>query len=152
MNVYTNEDYSKAYSEVLEVLRYIPKVDLVKIPKDEIMFYIKHMDNKYNYKYNFNKTFEEQSLMKLSRIIIANIYIKYLAKNKEELLENERKEILKLDEENRKIYNTDNIFRNKYLNIQEEDTDNENNSLIVIEKQGFFRKIIDKIRRLFKLT
>lgn len=152
MNVYTNEDYSKAYSEVLEVLRYIPKVDLVKIPKDEIMFYIKHMDNKYNYKYNFNKTFEEQSLMKLSRIIIANIYIKYLAKNKEELLENERKEILKLDEENRKIYNTDNIFRNKYLNIQEEDTNNENNSLIVIEKQGFFRKIIDKIRRLFKLT
>lgn len=152
MNVYTNEDYSKAYSEVLEVLRYIPKVDLVKIPKDEIMFYIKNMDNKYNYKYNFNKTFEEQSLMKLSRIIIANIYIKYLAKNKEELLENERKEILKLDEENRKIYNTDNIFRNKYLNIQEEDTNNENNSLIVIEKQGFFRKIIDKIRRLFKLT
>ena len=56
MNVYTNEDYSKAYSEVLEVLRYIPKVDLVKIPKDEIMFYIKNMDNKHNYKYNFNIT------------------------------------------------------------------------------------------------
>lgn len=152
MNVYTNEDYSKAYSEVLEVLRYIPKVDLVKIPKDEIMFYIKNMDNKHNYKYNFNKPFEDQKLMRLSKIIISNIYIKYLAKNKEELLENERKEILKLDEENRKIYNTDNIFRNKYLNIQEEDTNNENNSLIVIEKQGFFRKIIDKIRRLFKLT
>ena len=152
MNVYTNEDYSKAYSEVLEVLRYIPKVDLVKIPKDEMMFYIKNMDNKHNYKYNFNKPFEDQKLMRLSKIIISNIYIKYLAKNKEELLENERKEILKLDEENRKIYNTDNIFRNKYLNIQEEDTNNENNSLIVIEKQGFFRKIIDKIRRLFKLT
>lgn len=148
MNVYTNEDYSKAYSEVLEVLRYIPKVDLVKIPKDEIMFYIKNMDNKYNYKYNFNKTFEEQSLMRLSKIIISNIYIKYLAKNKEELLENERKEILKLEEENRKIYNTDNIFRNKNLDIEKD----ENNSLIVIEKQGFFRKIIDKIRRLFKLT
>ena len=152
MNVYTNEDYSKAYSEVLEVLRYIPKVDLVKIPKDEIMFYIKNMDNKHNYKYNFNKPFEDQKLMRLSKIIISNIDIKYLAKNKEELLENERKEILKLEEENRKIYNTDNIFRNKYLNIQEEDTNNENNSLIVIEKQGFFRKIIDKIRRLFKLT
>ncbi len=148
MNVYTNEDYSKAYSEVLEVLRYIPKVDLVKIPKDEIMFYIKNMDNKHNYKYNFNKTFEDQKLMRLSKIIISNIYIKYLAKNKEELLENERKEILKLEEENRKIYNTDNIFRNKNLDIEKD----ENNSLIVIEKQGFFRKIIDKIKRLFKLT
>ncbi len=148
MNVYTNEDYSKAYSEVLEVLRYIPKVDLVKIPKDEIMFYIKNMDNKHNYKYNFNKPFEDQKLMRLSKIIISNIYIKYLAKNKEELLENERKEILKLEEENRKIYNTDNIFRNKNLDIEKD----ENNSLIVIEKQGFFRKIIDKIRRLFKLT
>lgn len=148
MNVYTNEDYSKAYSEVLEVLRYIPKVDLVKIPKDEIMFYIKNMDNKYSYKYNFNKPFEDQKLMRLSKIIISNIYIKYLAKNKEELLENERKEILKLEEENRKIYNTDNIFRNKNLDIEKD----ENNSLIVIEKQGFFRKIIDKIRRLFKLT
>lgn len=148
MNVYTNEDYSKAYSEVLEVLRYIPKVDLVKIPKDEIMFYIKNMDNKYSYKYNFNKPFEDQKLMRLSKIIISNIYIKYLAKNKEELLENERKEILKLEEENRKIYNTDNIFRNKNLDIEKD----ENNSLIVIEKEGFFRKIIDKIRRLFKLT
>ena len=148
MNVYTNEDYSKAYSEVLEVLRYIPKVDLVKIPKDEIMFYIKNMDNKHNYKYNFNKPFEDQKLMRLSKIIISNIYIKYLAKNKEELLENERKEILKLEEENRKIYNTDNIFRNKNLDIEKD----ENNSLIVIEKQGFFRKIIDKIKRLFKLT
>lgn len=148
MNVYTNEDYSKAYSEVLEVLRYIPKVDLVKIPKDEIMFYIKNMDNKHNYKYNFNKPFEDQKLMRLSKIIISNIYIKYLAKNKEELLENERKEILKLEEENRKIYNTDNIFRNKNLDIEKD----ENNSLIVIEKEGFFRKIIDKIRRLFKLT
>lgn len=148
MNVYTNEDYSKAYSEVLEVLRYIQKVDLVKIPKDEIMFYIKNMDNKHNYKYNFNKPFEDQKLMRLSKIIISNIYIKYLAKNKEELLENERKEILKLEEENRKIYNTDNIFRNKNLDIEKD----ENNSLIVIEKQGFFRKIIDKIRRLFKLT
>ena len=86
--------------------------------------------------------------MRLSKIIISNIYIKYLAKNKEELLENERKEILKLEEENRKIYNTDNIFRNKNLDIEKD----ENNSLIVIEKQGFFRKIIDKIRRLFKLT
>ena len=152
MNRYTNEDYCRAYSEVLGILRYIPKKDLIKIPKDEIKFLIKNMDKNYNYNYNFNKQFEEQKLMILSKIIIANIYIKYLAKNKEELLENERKEILKLEEENRKIYNTDNIFRNKYLNIQEEDTNNENNSLIVIEKQGFFRKIIDKIRRLFKLT
>ncbi len=148
MNRYTNEDYCRAYSEVLGILRYIPKKDLIKIPKDEIKFLIKNMDNKHNYKYNFNKPFEDQKLMRLSKIIISNIYIKYLAKNKEELLENERKEILKLEEENRKIYNTDNIFRNKNLDIEKD----ENNSLIVIEKQGFFRKIIDKIRRLFKLT
>ena len=103
--VYTNEDYSKAYSEVLEVLRHIPKKDLIKIPKDELMFYIKNMDNKHNYKYNFNITFEKQKLMRLSRIIISNIYIKYLAKKilekpiKNIWLQRTHKRFLKLEED-----------------------------------------------------
>lgn len=152
MNRYTNEDYCRAYSEVLGILRYIPKKDLIKIPKDEIMFYIKHMDNKYNYKYNFNKTFEEQSLMKLSKIIIANIYIKYLAKNKEELLENERKELRKINEANIEMFKTDYVLKNKSTLVQNNDINSKDCSLMVIESKGIFRKIINKIRRLLKLT
>lgn len=150
--VYTNEDYSKAYSEVLEVLRHIPKKDLIKIPKDELMFYIKNMDNKHNYKYNFNITFEKQKLMRLSRIIISNIYIKYLAKNKEELQENEKKELIKINEENEKIYSVENIFKNNDVSIENTKGENENNSLIVLKKQGFFGRIMSKIKSLLKLT
>lgn len=152
MNRYTNEDYCRAYSEVLGILRYIPKKDLIKIPKDEIKFFIKNMDKNYNYNYNFNKQFEEQKLMILSKIIIANIYIKYLAKNKEELLENERKELRKINEANIEMLKTDYVLKNKSILVQNNDINSEDCSLMVIESKGIFRKIINKIRRLLKLT
>lgn len=152
MNRYTNEDYCRAYSEVLGILRYIPKKDLIKIPKDEIKFLIKNMDKNYNYNYNFNKQFEEQKLMILSKIIIANIYIKYLAKNKEELLENERKELRKINEANIEMFKTDYVLKNKSTLVQNNDINSKDCSLMVIESKGIFRKIINKIRRLLKLT
>ena len=36
ITIYTNEEYSKSYTELLEILKYFSKSDLIKIPKNLI--------------------------------------------------------------------------------------------------------------------
>ena len=42
-----NNNYSKAYVEVLEILKYIPKEDLEKVPKDIMYTLEKCADKEY---------------------------------------------------------------------------------------------------------
>lgn len=47
-------EYSRNYTEVLEILKYIPIDEYNKIPKQKIEFYEKYKDRSYEYEYNFN--------------------------------------------------------------------------------------------------
>ena len=42
-----NNNYSKAYTEVLEIIKYFPEEEYSKIPKEKIDFYKKNMDKNY---------------------------------------------------------------------------------------------------------
>ena len=41
-----NSMYAKAYTEVLEIIKYFPEEEYVKIPKEKIEFYKNNMDRK----------------------------------------------------------------------------------------------------------
>ena len=43
-----NNNYSKAYTEVLEIIKYFPEEEYSRIPKEKIDFYKKNMDKNYN--------------------------------------------------------------------------------------------------------
>ena len=45
----TNNTYARAYTEILEIIKYFPKEEYAKIPKEKIEFYKKNMDTNYNY-------------------------------------------------------------------------------------------------------
>ena len=45
-------EYSRNYTEVLEILKYIPIDEYNKIPKQKIEFYEKYKDRSYKYEYN----------------------------------------------------------------------------------------------------
>ena len=47
-----NNIYAKAYTEVLEVLKYFPEEEYKKIPIEKINFYKRNMDK--NYKFTIN--------------------------------------------------------------------------------------------------
>lgn len=47
-----DKKYAKAYTEVLEILKHIPKDEYEKIPKSEIQFYESNYDKNYKYMYN----------------------------------------------------------------------------------------------------
>ena len=82
---------------------------------------------------------KEQEISKETKAILALIYESYFATDEE------KKQILK--ERNEQInlkYNTDNLFKNKKYK-------NEKHELIVVKKQSFFEKIINKIKLFFHI-
>ena len=46
--------YAKAYTEVLEILKYFSEEEYSKIPQEKIEFYKNNMDKNYNYNINPN--------------------------------------------------------------------------------------------------
>ena len=94
-----NNNYSKAYVEVLEILKYIPKEDSEKIPKDIMYTLEKCADKEYIFKINKSVPFEEQKLMEETKDILANFFRDYWAteEEKEELLKKEFKNAKNVD-------------------------------------------------------
>lgn len=142
-----NDTYSCSYVEVLEILKHIPKEDYEKIPKEKIEFYKNNMDKDYVYIYD---TFKPKTLKKTDAILI-NLYKKYIAEDDEK---KKIHQILKLNEikaeqEKNKKFSSDNIFNNKYIEIE----NNNVNSLSKVEyKETVLKKIINKIKKILHIS
>ena len=42
-----NNNYAKAYKEIMEIIRFFPEDEYNKIPKEKIEYYKENMDNTY---------------------------------------------------------------------------------------------------------
>lgn len=149
MYVYSNAEYKKAYVELLEILKYISKEDRNKIPNEYIEFCKKNKDENYNFLYNIDREFNEQNIRKLTKLLFANLYIRYIATNKRK---NEIKKMFiyesKKEKQNNELkYSYQNLFHRKEKNkknlIEEK-------SLVPVKK-NIFIKILDKIKTLLKI-
>lgn len=158
ITIYTNEEYSKSYTELLEILKYFSKSDLIKIPKNLIKRYIKDMDTNYSFKYNPELDLEKQNVSKLTQILIANLYIKYFAdENEQENIKNKNLEELSQIEKNyQEQYNVETIFnKRKEKSIIDGSFNNATDitSLAVVpNKENIFKRIFYKIKSILKLT
>lgn len=154
VKVYTNDEYSVAYAELLEIFKYLSKSDLMKIPQNTIKRYLKNRNLNHNFSYNPELDLEQQNVSKLTQILLANLYIKYFADEiEQEYIKNEDlKALALLEEQNKEKYNVENIFSiRKSKSIS--NNINEISSLIIVpESRNIFQKIFFKIKSLFKLT
>lgn len=149
-------NYHKAYKEVIEILKYVPKESVDKIPQTMLDTFNAKMDNTYNFSIDINKSFEDQELLEETKAILANIFRDYWATpyQKERIQAKERYDMEKIEEEKRAKYNND-IFKtkenNKPDNKVEEDNTNSNNLPIEVKKERFYEKIINFFRRIFRI-
>ena len=63
--------YANAYTEVLDILKYISKEDYEKIPKSKIKVFEENSNKNYNFTYDENKTLDEQNVSEIAKMIIA---------------------------------------------------------------------------------
>ena len=144
------KEYQIAYSEVLEILKYVPKEEYEKIDKEKLEFYERNKKQDYNFNYDVNKTLDEQGVSKIAKVIISIIYRDYWASDEErnEILEMQNKMRKNLKEKTQIDFDP-NIAFNK--NVEEENIVKEpiNNQITEYKKENFFQKIINKIKNIF---
>lgn len=148
------ENYARAYTEVLEMLKYLPYEELNRIPKEKIDFFERNKDKSYKFNISLEKPLAEQNISIEANSVIITLFRDYFATDTQrEKLKNilEQNE-MKYQEELREKYNPDNTFKkcNQKNEINENIIQNENS--LVEYKETFFRRFINKIKNIFHIN
>lgn len=144
-----------SYVEILEILKYMDKIYVDKIPKELIKFFEENKANNYSFKFDSTVELDKQNLNDNTLALLAMLNLNYWCeseKHKKELIsrynDNEKKYQEKLHEK----YNSDNLFKKKHQKNKIEEKNSENEVAIVEYKKSIFKKIINKIRGIFHIN
>lgn len=141
-----NIEYKIAYSEVLEILKYISKEEFNKVPQDMLEMFKANAINNNEFVYNPRKTLQEQNVSETARTIIAILFRDYWAteNQKEKILKKQNYDREKIKEE---MYNTNNIF--KKHNTQQNEAYKKNEVAMIEYKESIFTKIKNWFKHFF---
>lgn len=147
--------YAKAYTEVLEILKHLPEDVLERIPKTEIQFYESNKDKNYKYEYDKTVTVDKQKISKEANTVIIAIYMNYFANEKQRGIIDEilKQNTIREEQAKEEKYSADKIFEKKSSTkiINSGKMNNEHLPVdINNKKENFIRKIINKIKGIFR--
>ena len=136
--------YAKAYTEVLEIIKYFPKEEYAKIPLEKIEFYRNNMDKNYKFSINPEIDLSKQNISSEANAVIVNLFIDYFATEEQKvtmneiLILNQKKE----EKEKREKYNPDDIFKKEknQENTNTEVLENNANTQLIEYKEPFFTR------------
>ena len=139
--------YANAYSEVIEILKYISKEEYNKIPKEKIELFELNANPDYHFDYNPYKTLKEQNVSKIARGIIAILCRDYLVtdKQREKIVMWQQQERNRIENEKKEKYKSEDIFKNNDIAPRTEEV-----SLVEIKEEKWYIKILDRIKNFFK--
>ena len=150
--------YANAYTEVLDILKYISKEDYEKIPKSKIKVFEENSNKNYSFKYDVDKTLEEQNVSEIAKMIIAILCRDYwttneqryiIKKKQREAREEQERQIRERIEQNRQI-KEDSL---KVIDVSSDlDLDLDyarGTNLEIYKEDNIFKRIISKIREIF---
>ena len=154
--------YANAYTEVLDILKYISKEDYEKIPKSKIKVFEENSNKNYSFTYDKNKTLDEQNVSEIAKAIIAILFRDYWAtkeqryiiiKKQQEIKEQKQKELMAKFEQNKNIPEKDlkkvNVASDLDLDIDYELLGT--NMQLYKKEEGFFEKLVNKIKGFFNI-
>ena len=144
-------EYANAYSEVLEILKFISKEDYEKIPVNKIELFKLNSNKEYEFTYNPKKTLDEQNVSKRAKAIIGILFRDYWATEvqREKIIKKQRNDRLILEEQKKSLYNIDNILKKQNV-CSEVETKKEVTEMVVY-KENFIARVFNKIKKIFKI-
>ena len=143
--------YKSSFKEVYDILQNTDEKLVQKIPKNFVDFIKNNMDA--NYKTNIDPNIEiyKQTLLKETESILSLIYRSYWATDEEknEFAKLDKSNFIESEKNKNEAYSTENLYEifEKRKNLNNISL---NQNLIVVEKESFLKKIINKILNLFK--
>ena len=144
----------KAYVEALEILKHIPLEDYNRIPTEIIENMELNSDKEYHYTITNFHDFQELTILSETETILAVLYRDYWATDEERnrIFKKEKEDFLSLEEEKRKKYNPDDLFKktnNTSENIENiQDTQEIANTSLIKYKESFFTKLKEFILKI----
>ena len=145
------ENDELAYAEVDEILNHIDDDYVKRIPQKIREFFKEERNKEYNTIIDINKPLEEQNLKRSTIVILAILNMNYWCdtdEEKREIIESWAKNEEREEAELREKYNPDNIFKKKEK-VQEENK-KLTTDLVQYKEPNIFKKILNKIKSLFK--
>lgn len=146
-------EYANAYKEVLDILKYVSKEDLNKIPTKKIEMFSKYANYDYDFEYNPEITLKEQNVSDIAQTIIAILFRDYWAtsEQREKILRKEKYDMQLLEEYKKEKYNSNIIFNNKYkTNNCSSEENNQETAVVDVSNIKWYKKIWRKIKNLFR--
>lgn len=123
METHMTINRKKSYVEVLEILKYIDKKYIDKIPQNLINFFEENKDTNYKFTYDHKLELTKQKLNDNTLALLAMLNLNYWCENeihKEELLRKYKENEIIYQEELRKKYDPNDIFRKKKQDVKDE--------------------------------
>ena len=138
------EEFEKAFTEVDLIINLMPEELKGKIPNGFKNFIKEEKSKEYNP--DIKLPINDDTLLPATIIIMGMIYRDFLVSDDEkiELLKKDKKELEDYENKLKQKYSTENLFKNK------ETMQQKFNTSMVIYKQSIVKKIMNKIRNLFK--
>ena len=135
-------EYRQALFEVYKILQNTDEEIINKIPEKFMKFVKENMDTNYKFELEKGKELIKQNLKDETKQIIALIYKDYICDEKEH---------------EKEVINDYNINFNRNKELEKEGLQKENNieniekSLLEIKKEKWYKKLINKILKFFKI-
>lgn len=144
------DNYTKAYKEVMEILKFVPQDSVNKIPKTMLEVFKTKMDKDWKFTVNIDKSFEEQDLLDETKAIFANIFRDYWATpyQKERIMAKEKYDRQKIEKEKLEKYNPNDLFKKTKTNEEKAEI---SNLPIEVKKEKFYEKIINFFKKIFHI-
>lgn len=132
----------RAYSEVYQIIQYLPESEYRLIPKEQIEFIKSNMDNNVERICTINSNLDDTKLSKEAKTILLSLFHMNVAnENQKSQLEH----LLKQEEEKQSKILYDNMFKNKtHIESQQNsilEEKEENTELVSVEENSFIYKI-----------
>ncbi len=138
-------ELSKAYSEVYEILKYIPLEQYNKVPKEVINVFKTKRDKSYKVRINPALPLESQNLQRKTLILLSVLNLDYWCQQEE------REEILNIYWQNEKARKNEQdeyiVFGNGNSAVAASDVGTD---LVVYREASMLEKILIKIKHIFK--
>ena len=141
------QDLSKAFTEVYEILKVTPIELTSKIPTKFRKIIEENRDKEY--RFQLEESFDEKDLKEETIVILGLIYRDFLAdpEEREELQLKDTEAIKKVEEGIKQKYDIENVFDSRK---SKKKTDNVQEMGLTVYKEGFIKKIFNLIKGIYK--
>ena len=132
------------YEEVYEILSYMDKIIVMKIPIEILNIINKKRNKEYVSKIDKNDLFNLNNMSKNTQSVLARLDVNYCINTDKKSKLIQKQELLK-----QKQYSS-NVFENKIKKIEGKNSKESSRLVIINKKENFIKKLIKKIKSIFK--